>query len=383
MATKTKTHKLATGTIEAAVKQVATSYTMFDIIDLLDETMAEQPALHSRVLESMCWMIDSSCISQARTVLFERWKDIDPEEVTDFDGFCQDIGEELSRSSHFDFDGDEKTLATLLALRTQWHDDAYAAAGADDRDYKSKSLREQMEQEKAQKPNVGTRANYRKMAQLEAAGRSTLTDGLMNTLVKARGALDKAAKALDNLPDEHDPIYTGDNAALIYADEFSNLNAAWVSAKAKVEQAELEYNTTIENKEQRFYDAYMEADTAASTQRIESNKRLMPTILEILRAASKHAPASAKFNDLPEVKQKQLTTFAVGVIERCKVDVAKKYARQPIAFAHIAEAAYLCTQKLNDVIRVKYNSSCELELVRTQGSIEHERGQKRKACSID
>ncbi len=370
MATKTKTHKLASGTIEAAAKQVATSYTMFDIIDLLDETMHEQPALHSRVLESMCWMVDSSCISQARTILFERWKDINPEEVVDFDGFCQDIGEELSRSSHFEFDCNEKTLSTLLALRTQWHDDAYAATVADDRDYKSKSLREQMEQEKVQKPNLGTRTNFRKLAQLEAAGRSTLTDGLMNTLVKARGALDKAAVALDE--------FTGDNAS----DEGVKLNVSWTKAKANVEQAETEYTTTIANKEQRFYEAYMEAETAGNTQRVESNRRLMPTILEILRAASKHAPASSKFNDLPEVKQKQLTTFAVGVVERCKVDVAKKYARQPIAFAHIAEAAYLCTQKLSDVIRVKYHSSGELEMIRTQGSIDHERGQKRSACSI-
>jgi hypothetical protein len=310
---ETKVHTVPTGTIssiEAALPAELTSgYTYFSPIDLLEDKMAHQPNLHSRVLESMAWMIDASCISQARTILFERYKESDHTAPDAFADFCQTVAEDLSHDSLYENEGNEQTLALLLSIRNQWHDDAAAAAHADDRDYNSKSLREQMEAEKPKAADVGTRVNYRKMAELEARG--------------------------------------------------------------------------DEAKAERLYNAYMEADALSSASRVDSNKALMPTILEILRTVRFYAPESARFDQLPVIKQTQLTKFAVGAIDRSRVDLAKRLNKQPIAFGHMAEAAFETTDALNKVIKAKFNDDGELENVSTQVAIDHGRNAKRVACSID
>src|SRR3990167_4266078 len=97
-----------------------------------------QPTLHSRVLDSMAWMLDSSCISQARTILFERYKEVDHDAPDAFNDFCQDVAENLDHESLYGNEAQgspEQTFAILLALRNQWHDAAARAASADNRDY--------------------------------------------------------------------------------------------------------------------------------------------------------------------------------------------------------------------------------------------------------
>lgn len=303
--------KLATGTMAAlaAATPVISGTAYFDPTDLLEDKLGHQPALLSRVMESMAWMLDASCISQARNVLFTRYKEVDSTEPNAFKDFCQIVSEDLAHDSLYEDEGDEQTLAILLAVRDQWHDAAAHAASADDRDYKSKSLREQMESEKAKPADVGTRVNYRKMADLESHG--------------------DVAKA------------------------------------------------------ERLYASYMEADALASASRVDSNKALMPTILEVLRTAKHYALESYRFDQLPANKQRQLTTFAVGAIDRSRVDLAKRLNKQPIAFGHMAEAAFEATNALTKVITDKFSDAGELENVRTQASIDHERGSKRFACSID
>lgn len=299
-----------TALAEAMPKDAVSSGTsFFDPIDLLEDKLGHQAALHSRVLDSMAWMLDSSCISQARNVLFARYTEIDHDAPDAFKDFCQTVSEDLAHDSLYEFEGNEQTLAILLALRDQWHDAAARAAASDNRDYKSKSLRELMESEKAKPADVGTRVNYRKVADLESRG-------------------DKA-------------------------------------------------------KADRLFAAYMEADALSSAARVDNNKSLMPTLLEILRTARHYAVEGSRFDQLPLTKQRQLTTFAVGAIDRTRADVAKRFNKQPIAFGHIAEAAFEATEALNKVITSKYSDVGELENTRSQVSIDMERNSKRVACAID
>jgi hypothetical protein len=299
------------GTMAALTVASSSGSTFFDPIDLLEDKLGHQAALHSRVMESMAWMLDASCISQARTILFARYAEAETEHTDPikFSDFCQAVSEDLAHESLYQEEGNESTLAILLAVRDQWHDAAAHAAAADNRDYKSKSLREQMESEKVKAPDIGTRINYRTIADLEARG--------------------DTAKA------------------------------------------------------ERLYASYMEANAMASASRVDNNKSLMPTILEILRTVKSYAIESARFDELPILKQRQLTIFAIGAIERSRKDVAERMRKQPIAFGHIAEAAFQATEALNKVVMQKFNDVGELENVRSQVSINMERGAKRVACSID
>lgn len=297
--------KLATATT------VGTSF--FDPIDLLEDHLGAQPTLHSRVLDSMAWMLDSSCISQARSILFERYKDVDHTAPDAFNNFCQDVAENLDHPSLYAEDAEgspEHTLSVLMALRNHWHDAAASAAAADNRDYKSKSLRDLMESEKVKPADVGTRVNYKKLAELEARG--------------------------------------------------------------------------DEAKAERLYNSYMQADALASAGRVDSNKALMPTILELLRTVNRYAIESSRFDHLPLIVQRRLTTFTVGAVDRSKLEVAKRLAKQPIAFGHIAEAAFQATEALNLTIVNKYSDVGELENITSQVQTDIDRAAKRKAiCSID
>jgi len=307
----TKARQVPVGTMDKLNTTVGTSF--FDPIDLLEDHLGTQPMLHSRVLDSMAWMLDSSCISQARSILFERYKEVDHTVTNAFDGFCQDVAENLDHPSLYaeeSVGSPEHTLSVLMALRNHWHDAAASASAADNRDYRSKSIRELMESEKVKTADVGTRVNYKKLAELEARG-----DG----------------------------------------------------AKAE-----------------RLYTSYMHADELASTSRVNSNKALMPTILELLRTVNRYAVESSRFDHLPLTVQRRLATFTVGAVDRSKLEVAKRLAKQPIAFGHIAEAAFQATEALNLIIVNKYSDAGELENVTSQTQHDLDRNAKRKAiCSID
>jgi hypothetical protein len=314
------------GTMAALAVASSSGSTFFDPIDLLEDKLGHQAALHSRVMESMAWMLGASCIGQARSVLFTRYQEQETEHTNtvSFNDFCQGVAETIDHPSIYGRNSDNTTdleasegahespeavLAILLAVYEQWHDAAARAAAADNRDYKSKSWREQMESEKVKAPDIGTRVNYRKIADLEARG--------------------DTAKA------------------------------------------------------ERLYASYMEANALAAASRVDNNKSLMPTILEILRTAGRYALESSRFDELPLLKQRQLTTFAIGAIDRSRNDLASRMSKQPIAFGHIAEAAFQATEALNKVVMQKFNDVGELENVRSQVSINMERGAKRVACSID
>lgn len=309
----TKTRIVPTGTVAAI--ELGTSF--FDPIDLLMDKLGNQPALYSRVMDSVVWMLDASCISGARNVLFTRYADTDKELGDTFQDFCLNVHSELKHDSLYNLpegeEGNEQTLSILLGLRNDWHDAAQAAAASDDRDYNPKSLREQLENEKPSKANLGTRVNYKLMAKLEAQG-----DGAL---------------------------------------------------------------------EERLFNSMMEADTAKAIDRAHGNKELMPTVLEILRTVATFAPSGARFDHLPMRKQKQLTQFTLGAIDRTMTDLADRLKKQPIAFARAAEAAFQAKAAINLVLKSKYHDIGELENTATPMSgieLKMERNAKRVACcSID
>lgn len=309
-----RVRKVPNGTMaKLAVTTPTMGHNYFDVIDTLEDHLGIHPMLHSKVLDSMTWMLDSSCISQARSVLFERYKNVDHTMPDAFNDFCQDVAENLDHPSLYGDESDgspEQTLSIMMALRNHWHDAAAIAASADNRDYRPKSLRELMESEKVKPADVGTRINYKKLAELEARNDS---------------------------------------------------------AKAE-----------------RLYDAYIQVGALASASRVDSNKALMPTILEVLRTVNRYAVETSRFDHLPLTLQRRLTTFAVGAVDRSKLEIAKRLAKQPIAFGHAAEAAFQATEALSLIILNKFSDDGELENITSQAQIDMDRAEKRKAiCSID
>ena len=309
----TKTHLVPTGTMAAALSAVLpkiSGTTYFDPTDTLEDHLGMQPQTHSRVMNSMAWMLDNSCISQARTILFNRFKEVDPNEVKDFNAFCQDISENLSHESLYETESDEQTLAIMLSVRNHWHDAAARAAHANDTDYKSKSLRQLMEEEKPREANIGTRTNFQQLAKDEA----------------------------------------GDD----------------------IEKAK------------RLYESYVLGAKLASEQQVDNNKKLMTTILEVLRTVKRYAPEEARFDQLPLTVQRRLTQFTVTLIERTRVEMASRLASQPIAFGRMREATLQTINALNKVLTTKFSLDGELENITSQTQTDMDRNAKRKAvCSID
>ena len=134
--------------------------------------------------------------------------------------------------------------------------------------------------------------------------------------------------------------------------------------------------------EARLYAAYLEADQMSSGNRVERNKPLVAPILEILRAASQFAYDEIRFDQLPRSSQRILTTYAAKCVTRMRSEMAKVTA--PISFGHLNECAIKCTKAIERVIADKFSEQDTLENAGlSQIELDHQRGQKRRACSID
>lgn len=329
---------LAAAIVEAGIiDRISHGHAYFDPLDTLEDKLGAHNVIYSRTLNFMAWMIDNMTINQARTVLYSRYKEAEIEAAPGaFENFCQQVAEDLQHESLYQGeDSHERTLGLLLALRNQWHDAAQSAFARDDKDYNPPSLRELMLNEKARTASVGVRNNYQRMAHDEAH--------LGYTVGK-----EKAVAA--------DPV----NGAAKFDDE--------VKAKAD-----------------RLYKAYLEADSIASLQRAENNKKLIPTLLEILRTASKYSEHDARFDHLPARVQRMITEQCINAVNRSKMDVASRLARQPIEFGRVSEAALDTTEALSLVIKTKYNDVGELEYAGMPAGVDKfNREQKRmEAARID
>jgi len=281
-------------------------------LDTLDDKIGQHAVLHSRVITSMAWYLDSACINQARNVLFARYAQSEIEGDDKFGNFCQDVAVDLDHESlYVGEQSNEQTLAQLLALRHHWHTAAQSACAAEDRDYNPKSLRDQMLAEKPRTADVGTRVNFEQMAKTMAHGDIAL--------------------------------------------------------------------------EKRMYATMCAANDTALAQRAEGSRKLMPTILEILRTASRYAPAETRFDHLPAVVQHRLTKAASATLDRTMIDLASRLSKQPIEFARISESAYQCGLTLNAILADKYSQVGELEYAGMPPSVDKVRREQKRAAisSID
>lgn len=297
------THQVEAGTV------LGTGHAYFDPLDVLEDKIGLHPVLHSRVLNSMAWMLDMSCINQARSILFNRYANAEHDMDDPFSNFCQGIAEDLSHDSLYDDESDERTLAYLLALRPQWHDAAQNAASSDDRDYNPKSLHQLLAEEKPRTASLGARMNLELIATKEARG-------------------DAAKKA-------------------------------------------------------RLMAAFMQRDEIQALQRVDSNKKLIPTITAILDTVARYAPSDTRFDLLPELTQKRLTQFTLDTVERTlSNDVAKRSQITPVAFSRIVDAAYEATEALGKVIETKFSDKGELEYAGTPQTDAFNRRQKELASTV-
>lgn len=198
-----KTHTLPAGAMALALAALPTTGTaFFDPTDTLEDHLGMFPMTHTRVMSSVAWTIDNTCINQARTVLFGRYEEVDTDEVKDFAGFCQDISENLSHDSLYEDESAEQTLAILLSIRNHWHDAAASAlAAADGGEYNPKSLRALMESEKPREANVGTRINFEQLAKDEAGDdvekfKRVYADLLLADKIKSTNQVDSRKKLM-------------------------------------------------------------------------------------------------------------------------------------------------------------------------------------------
>lgn len=307
-----KTHTIsATTTIGEKLVDAGVTYhgaTYFDPIDLIEEYTSVHPAFYSRIMSSMAWRVDAMCIQAAKSILFARYSDSERDEKIGFTDFCLTIGAELLHESLYVEEGPEQTLARLLSVRNLYHEEAAKASALNDKDYRSKSLRELLEAEKVTPPSVETRQNYVEMAKSESNG-------------------DKALEA-------------------------------------------------------RLYAAYCEADLASSGNRVERSKPLIAPILEILRSASQFAYDETRFDQLPFTNQRVMTAYAAKCVMRMRSEMAKITA--PISFGHLNECAVRCGKAFDQVMAAKFSEQDTLENAGlSQIELDHQRGQKRLACSID
>ena len=184
------TKAAAKAAVKAPVQIPTASYNnFFDPLDTLEDALGKYPVAHSRVLSSATWSIDMACINAARNILFTRYLESErvEGEASKLNEFSQGIVELLSHESFYEpeADGPEKTLATLLTLRDNWHDAAASAASANNKDYKPKSFGELLVSEKPRVANIGTRANYEMIAKLEANGDAAKQERMLASFIQA------------------------------------------------------------------------------------------------------------------------------------------------------------------------------------------------------
>lgn len=169
--------------------------------------------------------------------------------------------------------------------------------------------------------------------------------------------------------------------------EEANINYADAKAKyiavnpAKPERA-AEFDKLIEEKIDRIYKDYLAASFIASNQRTEGNKRLIEVTLEVLRTVSRYAPADARFDELPMKMQQRLTQFALGAIDRVKIDMAARLARKPVEFGRMRETARDAIEALTKIVQDKYDDVGELEYAGMPGKVDNfNRAQKAAAVA--
>lgn len=193
---------LQTALSTAVVGRTFTKRNYFTPLDVVDEHLELFPVLHSRVLPSLAWRLDSAVISQARNVLFSLYSEAEREGDDPFDNFCQRVAADLDHASLYEDEGPCQTLAQLIALRPIWHDAAQMSLAAADREYSPKSLDEQMLAEKPRTASIGARMNLELLAVKTARGDDAKKQRMVDAFMKRDEvqALDRAANNKKLIP---------------------------------------------------------------------------------------------------------------------------------------------------------------------------------------
>lgn len=168
----------------AATGRTFTKRNYFTPLDVIDEHLELFPVMHSRVLPSLAWRLDSAVISQARNVLFSLYSEAEREGDNPFDNFCQRVAADVDHASLYEDEGPCQTLAQLIALRPTWHDAAQMSLSAADKEYNPKSLDEQMLAEKPRTASIGARMNLELLAAKEARGDDAKKQRLVDAFMK-------------------------------------------------------------------------------------------------------------------------------------------------------------------------------------------------------
>lgn len=123
----------------------------------------------------------------------------------------------------------------------------------------------------------------------------------------------------------------------------------------------------------------LEADKLQQAAWREADKRLAPTILEVIRYAGQHADHATRFDQLPDRVQASLFTSAANSIKRLVVKHGRRMLGQPIEYAKLNAAARNAVNELESIVTNKFSDKGELENVKSQAQTDIDRAAKRKA----
>lgn len=130
----TRTHTLPTGTMATPlgsmrtdnapdlVQSSAPAIIYKDPHDVLETHLEFHPEFHGRVASAMAFTIDKAVIRQAKTVLYSHWNDIKAVSDQTFNMYCLSLRDTFYHDSLYEVDGPLRTMATMMAVREQWHD---------------------------------------------------------------------------------------------------------------------------------------------------------------------------------------------------------------------------------------------------------------------
>lgn len=299
------THRVPAGT----VAKIGTTVNYTDPLDILEATLGNYPALLSRVLAQMAWMIDNSIIQMSQSILFMHWSAREFDEIgqagQSFDDFCHTVAATIDHESFFsnnegEIQSSEQTLAIMLKLSPYWHERAASATAADwTRSvnmaiYRPKSLDMLMREEKPR--------------QVPVAARTKLHERFTA----------KAQKA---------------------ADRRREIGLPQCKTHADLEKLEKACKEVFETTRDTMMQAQLTKEEDVSQTRVTSNMRLIPVKSEIIRTAQRHLPETASFEDLPELLQQRFTQQCATAMEsKYNNDVAKLSAIGTAEHARMGEA---------------------------------------------
>lgn len=325
--------------VKTHLRTAGTAY--FDPHTVLAEKLDVHPVLYAPVASSMAWMLDMLTINQARTVMYELYKERPEDDLeTKLENYLQQISEDLKHESlYWSDDGDSpcSTLAMLLSLRGHWHEIAAAQAAANNRDYVTKPLSVMIAEEKPLPLRTESRDKLEKLAEMEAKGDKQKKDFMLQAMVEAHNS-----KAVSRI-EQNKRLAEGLTEILRSA----ALNAGT-------------HMRITPDKRKDVHEIYAEDEGDYSAPANDENVYVcQPT----------------RFDQLPQRMQAQLARFTLKAINDKLADLATSRV-SAMEYGMLLSAAYDIKKTLQQVLDEKFSDASELE---SQSSIDSNRQAKRKA----